>query len=259
MDVIDIIKESLKYPVNNYKEWGIFAIIFLIMSLINYSITTGNSLLGLAQIIVGLFIAGLSLSIIRNTVDGSYDVFDLDILKNFIDGIKLAITQIIYYIIPTIIAIIVAIFTGLFDEFGTLMNETITAVNNGSNYTAISMINTPAASHFLTSLSITILVFAILSIIFTIFSYIAEARLAETGSIGAALNISEIFGKISTIGWGKYIIFLIVTVIVLFIISIIAGIISLIPTIGMIISGTIIGSYTAIFISCSLGLIYREA
>ena len=81
------------------------------------------------------------------------------------------------------------------------------------------------------------------------------AHMIKTGKFGKAFAFGEIFGIIRGIGWVKYLGWIVVTVIIG---AIIAGISSLIPIVGSIISA-IIQPIFGVFIFRSMGLLYNEA
>lgn len=75
----------------------------------------------------------------------------------------------------------------------------------------------------------------ILLILVCIIMIPAEINFARTGKFGAAFKFSEIFGMISKLGWGKYILAIIVMLIFVIIISLILGLITMIPIVGLIV------------------------
>jgi len=138
--------------------------------------------------------------------------------KLFVDGWKLNIIGIVYFLIPLIIALIVLALTAGFGEL-TLLFENI--ANPGA-----------LLGMFMGSLAVTAIVFIIFAIIFGLFGVIGMVKFARSGKMGDAFHFSEIIAQIGKIGWGKYIVALIVFFIIIFIIVII---LSLIPIIGWII------------------------
>jgi len=101
--------------------------------------------------------------------------------KLFIDGIKLFFLVIAYLLIPIIVIIAGIFMGGLMGGIGTI---------------------------------ITILGF-ILALAFGIAAPMAAVRFSKTDSLGEGFNFSEIFKRIKSIGWGKYILSYAVLVIVL--------------------------------------------
>jgi len=77
--------------------------------------------------------------------------------------------------------------------------------------------------------------FFIVAIITMLLSLIGAIRFARTGSMGEAFNFGAILETIGKIGWGTYIVALIVLIIVQFVIGIVLSIIAMIPVLGAII------------------------
>ncbi|OQD59603.1 hypothetical protein MBBAR_2c00510 [Methanobrevibacter arboriphilus JCM 13429 = DSM 1125] len=265
MEIIELFKDSLTYPTKDWNKLLIFGVLFIIAGIFGLLQALGIALgqyiaanileiiSAIIFIIVGLIIYGYTLSIVRTTVKDTDDPLpDFDWGKNFIDGIKLAILHIVYYIIPVIITLIVAYATGAFNYFYQLA---ILSASTGSIQTAPESLVASAGLSFLT----VFIIAAILFIIFGLLLLIAKAVLAETESLGAAANFSNVFKKIGKIGWGTYIIWLILFAIILIVIGIITTLINAIPFIGAIIVLLIVKSYTEIFSARTLGLIYNES
>jgi len=128
----------------------------------------------------------------------------------FIDGLKLWIIGIIYAI-P--IFVILAIF----------MVPVFVAGSNGDPMLALG------------SLGIGLIVMLIVGLIITLISAIGVIRFAEKDSMGQAFAFGAILEHIGRIGWGSYIIALIVLWIAGIVFGVIVGILSAIPLIGWLI------------------------
>jgi len=102
------------------------------------------------------------------------------------------------------------------------------------------------------TLGVSFLVFLILALIFGLFQIIGMVRFARSGRMGSAFEFSEILEKIGSIGWGSYIISLIVLGIVILIIEII---LSVIPVIGWLLS-LILAPYLSIMAARFYTLLY---
>ena len=137
-------------------------------------------------------------------------------VATFINGIKLFIIALIYMLPIIIVGLI--LLTPLFFAVISQNNSAISAAI-GSGLLGIGIC-------------------LILMIIVTIMIPIAIIRFARTESFGEAFNVSAIFAKIGTIGWGSYIIAWVALFVAVFIYAIILGIITfilaLIPVIGSI-------------------------
>jgi hypothetical protein len=80
------------------------------------------------------------------------------------------------------------------------------------------------------------------------------AHMIKTGKFGKAFAFSEILNLIGKIGWGKYIAWLILIVVLAAIVGAIAG---AIPVVGWLLAA-IIGPAVTVFCFRSLGLLYSE-
>lgn len=150
--------------------------------------------------------------------------------KLFIDGIKFFIIQLIYAI-PLFIVIL---FFGGAGVLG-LMRGTPAGIM-------------AAAGSFIVGL----IVLVIVTIIIILFETIGAVRFARTGSMGEAFNFNAILERIGKIGWGSYIIALIVVAIIA---AIIAFILMAIPVIGWLLFLIIIPALI-IFVARYITLVY---
>jgi len=135
--------------------------------------------------------------------------------KLFVDGIKLFVAGIIYAI-PVILIILVS---GGFALIGAMAGAA------------------GAPEYFMSLLAgamIGIVVAIIVAFIIALFSTIGFVRMARTERFGEAFNFGAILETIGKIGWGSYIIALIILYIVAGIIGIVLNLVSMIPFIGWI-------------------------
>jgi hypothetical protein len=95
----------------------------------------------------------------------------------------------------------------------------------------------------------------VVGIIVALFAAIGAVRFARTDSFGEAFNFSAILAHIGRIGWGSYIIALVVLMAVIFVISFVLGII---PIIGWLIS-IVIGPAISIFAARYITMLYDSA
>lgn len=145
--------------------------------------------------------------------------------KMFIDGLKLLVAGIIYAI--PVILIILAF--GGFAFFSAIQSA---AMAGDPNYFATHMDTLlPLIGTFLIGLCIAVIVGIVLALFYTI----GFVRMARTDRFGEAFNWSAILATIRKIGWGSYILSLIILVIVAWIIGFILNLFMAIPFIGWII------------------------
>ncbi len=130
--------------------------------------------------------------------------------RMFVDGLKLFIIGIIYAI-PILIVL-----------FFLVGSTALMAVSAQAN-------NPAAVMAFFAGMLLYFILLLILGIIIGLFAATGYVRFARTGSMGEAFNFGGICAQIGKIGWGGYILSLIVLIIIL---GIIAGILWMIPVIG---------------------------
>ena len=148
----------------------------------------------------------------------------------FIDGIKLCIIEIIYAI-PALIVLFITIGAGVFAAM------------------------TPARAMVLwTSFAAGILITIIVAFITGLVAAMGVVRFARTGRMGEAFNFGAIIELIGKIGWGSYILSLIVVDVVA---AIIAIILSAIPFIGWLLFLIVIPALV-IFVARFITLLYES-
>ncbi len=141
--------------------------------------------------------------------------------KLFVDGWKMNIIDIVYFIIPILIGLIIL---GLAEVFG-ILALIVQGITNPMAYTGIIF-----------GVGFTaLIVFLIFAIIFSLFAIIGTVRFARKDKLGEAFAFSEIVAHIKKIGWVKYIIAIIVLEIVIGVIVAILMNIPVIQIVGMII------------------------
>ena len=238
MNIGDIIGDALAYPFSNIKALVLFAILSIIASIIGGSailsiagaLTTkglagytfgGLSIIGIIIFILVLFlIEGYALDIIKFGIERRSDAPGIDIMRQIENAAKLVVVDIVYYIIPVIIILVLGIFL---------------------------------RDWILTIISI------ILVILFALANFMAKCRLAKTEDIGAALAIGEAIGDINKVGLVKLIVTAVLIVLIVFIIAMIIGIIaSMNNTVGSILLG-IFAVYFVFFYNRAIGLLYSDA
>ena len=222
MDIGDIISDAVRYPSSDWKKILIMGVFFI-----------------LSFIIVGVFfLLGYFLRILKSTIAGVDELPEFDAMGDmFIDGLKVLVVYIVYLLIPGIIIV-----AGIFTSIASL------AVTN----TTIST----APTSFFALIGVTVVIGYILALIFGLFAYIALANMALYDELEAAFRFSEILDKIKMIGWVKYIIWYIVMGVIGLVIGFIAGLLNIIPILGVIIALLFIYPYFLMLLARSLGLIF---
>lgn len=240
MEIMEIIKDSFTFPVNNLKALAIYiAITFVAGLIIAGGIITSlfgvngaaygivSIILFIIALIIGFILSGYEIDIIKTGINKDEAAPSIDFKGDLVRGIKALIVTIVYFIIPAIITLIVAFLTNVPGNIVNVtgyLNQTV-ANTNGTVVASstIDMIPKDVLANLVGSVSITILIAVILFIIFSFIQYMANARLANTDSLGEALNIPEAFRDISRIGYGKVIA---TVLLIIIIVAVITGILS---------------------------------
>ncbi|MDR0912258.1 MAG: DUF4013 domain-containing protein [Methanobrevibacter sp.] len=273
MNITELFKDALTYPIQDWTKFFVLGVFFVVVSLSQilspFRIVSNpivNIICFILFVVVGLILLGYLLSVIKETIsDPSAIIPNFDFVKNFISGIKVIIVAIIYMIIPVLITVILVAITGVFAFLSPLMVL----------YTQDSLMMAPALiGGAVVSIAIVAIIALIVFVIFGLLGIIGLAVLAETDSIGKAVNFVKVFKKIGEIGWANYILFLIVFVVIAIVISLISSMILkifgiicgfagpfafVVIFIGIFIVTLIFDTFSNVFHSRAIGLIYNES
>ena len=235
MNISDIMSDALVYPFHNIKALVIYIILGIIAGIAvggtigavltgvaakNFIATIGSGIIGIIiTLILGFLIAGFELDIVKYGINRDAGAPQIDFVRQFVNGVKLFVVSIVYFIVPIIIAAILAV---IFQHW------------------------------------LSVLLTAIITIIFAFAAFMGQCRLAKTEDFGYALSIGEAIGDISKVGLMKLIAFVVVVFVIAFILAFIVSAISnLNNTIGGILMG-ILGVYLTFFSARASGLLYSE-
>ena len=235
MGIGDIIGDAIAYPFQNIKALLLYVILGIIVAFIGGAsvlslagaVTSkgigtfafgGLGLVGIILFVLVLFlIEGYCLDIVKFGIERRNDAPGIDFGRQVSNAVKLIVVSIVYYIIPSIIIIVLGLFL---------------------------------RDWILTIISI------ILIILFALANFMAKCRLAKTDSLGEALAIGEAIGDISRVGLlnilGTVILIAIILVVVVFILT---YIFTLNNIIGSILLG-IFAVYFVFFYNRAIGLLY---
>ena len=238
--ILDIYKDSFEYSAKDWKTLIILGV-FCLFSIL---------------LIPGFLIAGYNYRVINTAVHGVINGMDPlpdfnDLIDMFVDGVKVVVIQLVYFIVPALIFLIFALTAG--------------------NLTGILSSAVMIVGCLITFI-VGIIVFLMEQIAFSHMAY-------NDGAFSKAFAFSEIIGIISEIGWfnciltyfGLIIITVVLAVVVTTIIGAIfgvfgisglilgvnpAGIFALGAFINVLITMFIVGPYLSIFNSRAMGLLY---
>lgn len=199
---------------------------------------TNNLILGVIMIIpiVNFIGLGYLFRILKATFAGIDELPDFDEAGElFIDGLKILIVGLVYAIPVFIIAMIISAIFGLGYQYTTTFTFDYLAFFAG------------------------FAVYFIVAIIVGLIEFMAIANMAlYEGDLGAAFKFGEVMDRIAMIGWGKYIGWYIIMVLL----GLVAWAISLVTLwilIGIVLVPLIIIPYFAMFSARSLALLFASS
>ncbi len=224
MEIGEIINDALRYPTSNWTKVFILGVIFVASFLI-----------------IPIFLAiGYLFRVIKATFAGIDELPDFDNLgEMFVDGLKVFVVGVVYAIPLIIISAIISAI------FGIHYNSAI----NAGTFTGFNVF----------ALATAYLIYAIIGIIIGLIEYMAIANMAlYEGDLGAAFKFDEVLDRIARVGWGKYLIWYVVMVVIGLIAAVISGLLVVI-IIGIIIAPLIIAPFFGMFAARSLALIFATS
>ena len=238
MNITEIIKDAFLFPSKNTGRFAIYLLLsvlmvgFVIGGIFTYAfgiIDAENYLTGgiylIIAMVIGFIISGYHIKIIKSGIEHDDNVPVFELYEDFMTGFDNVLVLILYYIIPALIVILVGYGTNLFGKAMEVVEEFVLQIFNvyimgDSIDIAVNAIS-PILTSFFNSLAITITVALVVFLIFSIIYLMAEARLANTGSLREALNIFEATKDITRIGVGKFVLLLLAIVVIIAVIELI--------------------------------------
>lgn len=226
MKLNKIISDSFKYMGSNPEHLNINRKRWLVFGLLMFTTLV---------IIPIIFVTGYALRVTRRTIHGDSEMPEYkEWTTMFLDGLKVIVITIIYYIVPAILVILGA------GQFYLVLYM--------YDLLDMSMINWP------------LLLVGILLFIPAIMLYMmAFSNMARYNKLKAAFNMGEILQTIKKVGYGKFILWWLVT---MFISAIFASAGHLIEMgssmVGFFMVPILINSFITLFQARSMGLIYLE-
>lgn len=273
MDIVEIIKDAFMFPSKNiqmlliYELLAIVAGAFSIVGTIGYMLGVVTPELfmwgGIACVIamlIGWILSGYLVSVIKSGIDRSDDVPQFEWWENFITGFDYFIVSIVYFIIPAFIVLVAGYLTNVHGNMAVVVQEVLsqaTTMYAGSATFVVSDALAQAFASLAVSLAATLTVAVVVFVIFSFLQTMAEARLANTGSVMEALNIGEAAKDIRRIGIGKVIIVILLVIIIVAVIEmILSAIFARVPLLSIL--SIIITPYLIFFVHRAVGLLYSD-
>ena len=249
-----IISNSFKYPFKDLKNLGFVCLLFVLLLVLPVGIFINNSItMGIGAVCLLIFFLitpGYQILVIKSGVNQSDNIPSIKVGRSIINTFKLLILHICYVAIPSIIAVVLLLFaTGLLNYPMAIFES----ISNSNSHFTFDLI-----SGFFNAIWITLTVTAIVRLIFSLISYIAKARLANSNSLVEALKIHKVISDIKKIGFLKFIGWCIVIGILLAIIAMVAMFIVFVPYVGFIIYSCVVVPIIYLIYNYSLGLLYSD-
>ena len=212
MNITELIKDSLKYPVSDWKKiivLGIFIVIGGISSLLNLIDITNYVIVLIfvgIGLISGLLVDGYLFRIVKTSVDSENKLPKFNDWKNLlIDGVKVFLTFIVYLILPPLVVLlIILLLLGGLSSFGLDITAIIGSTGMSPINFLVTGILTGIENLFIISFDMlnqyVIIVLIEFLIILPLF-LVAIANMAYEREFGAAFRLGEIIEIIGDIGW----------------------------------------------------------
>lgn len=235
MNIVELLTDAVYYPINNIAALIVYGVLSIVATLVlvltgvgsfsaeaanNAFASGGIAFIGIVIFILILFlIDGYALDIIKYGIERSEASPSIDVVRQVLNGIKLFIVNVVYYIIPVLLTVIIGFVS-------------------------------PDLAYILG---------LILFIIFALAEFMAECRLANSESLSDALSIGEAISDISRVGIVKLLVTIVAIFVVAFVIGFIITLIGgLSDIVGSILMG-IFSIYMIFVSKRATGLLYSDA
>lgn len=274
MEIMEIIKEAMVFPSKDIVKLavyialsvvsvllGAFGILYMAIGVASQSFWIIIGVIAfIAALILGFITTGYIVSIIRSGIEHEESAPQFMWKENLVTGVKFVVLNIVYFIIPGLVVLILGWVTNLFGMasimFTRMMYASMAAPANAT-VTIADVVPQSMIISFGNSLIIVGIIGFILFVIFGFLETMGQCRLAKTDSLGYAVNIPEAFRDIGRIGFGKVIgLTVLIFVIILVINCIISGLNAYIA--GFSILSIIVTPYLSFFAARASGLLYSD-
>jgi len=259
MGVLDIIMDSLEYPLKDWWKYLILGIFLVVMRYIQ-TFTSYKPISLFVMLVVWvleIIIFGYFCSVVAGAIRHNKGIPSFSFVENIVDGLKYLVLGLIYSIIPLILIFVSLTLSGNLNPVGKLIDIinpyfTVLGISTGELPTGFinGLINTPYAWTY-------VLIF-IVTLIFAYTFVMGVARMIDMESFKEGLNIPKIFGTIRTIGRRNYFAWFVLFILYLLVLTCIRILIGVIPWIGLFLVCLIVIPYTILFAGRSIGLIYKQ-
>lgn len=273
MEIIEIIKDALVFPSENVGTLLIFVVLSILatafstigvlvyaLGVVNAEFFLWGGLAAVIAMVIGWVMSGYLISVIKSGIELDDEVPEFEWWENFTTGFNNFIVSIVYFVIPAFIVVVVGYLTNVFGNIMLVATEIASQTQNvylGASTAIAADVIAQAFVNLAVSLAVTLTVAFILFVIFSFLQTMAEARLANTGSLGEALNVFEAAKDIKRIGVGKVISVILLIIIVAGVIHVIlSAIFSILPILSIL--SIVVTPYLLLFTQRAVGLLYSD-
>ena len=273
MEIMEIIKDALVFPSTDLRTFFIFVlltifagvfgtvgILLYILGVLNAEFFLWGGLAAIVAMLIGWVMSGYSISVIKSGIELEDEVPEFVWWDNFITGFNGFIVSIVYFIIPAFLVAIVGYMTNITGNIMAVATEISSqAVNvyTGASASIATDALSQAVAGLAVSLATTLTAAVVLFVIFSFLQTMAEARLANTGSLCEALNVFEAAKDIGRIGVVKVIAVILLVIIVSAVINmILSAIFSYVPILSIL--SVFVSPYLVLFAQRAVGLLYSD-
>lgn len=273
MDVVEIIKDAFLFPSKNigllliYELLAVVAGGFSLIGTLVYVLGVVNpecfmwgGLAVVISMVLGWILSGYLLSVVKSGIEHDDQVPEFEWWENFTIGFNNFIVSIVYFIIPAFIVFVVGYLTNIYGNIMVVAGEIASQTQSVYAGTSTTIVLDPIAqaiANLAVSLAFTITVAIVLFVIFSFLQTMAEARLANTGSLSEALNVLEAAKDITRIGVTKVVVVIVLVILIAAIVGmILSAIYSYMPILSIL--SIIVSPYLIFFAQRAIGLLYSD-
>ena len=262
----EIIKESLLFPIKNYKYFIIVTFLFLFSELLQeylMHIKDSNISIIIAFIlivIIPLLVLGIGLQIIFHLLDKKMGAPKISFSESIKEALKDTILESYYFILSLLVTVILSIPTGLFsnlDDISIFMSNMITDTDGISVIEVMGSLPEMAILDAVNSIKICLIVFILSFVVFFSMCTISKIDLNINEDYKQSFNIIRMLKIIKKIGIIKYLEFLIFIIVISMVVANITFMLNFTPVVGSIISA-FLESFSLFFFLHSFAKLYPK-
>lgn len=262
----EIIKESLLFPIRNYKYFIIVTILFLIAEFTQeyfwemHDSDISTTIMFIISIILPLLVLGISLQVIFHLLNKKRGSPEITFRDSIEEALKDTVLESYYFILALLLSIILSIPTGLFqriEDIPKFMSDLLISIEGVSVFEIIGALPDLAVVDTIESLKITIFIFIIMFVIFFSICTISKIDLEKYENYKQSFNIMRMLNIIKKIGIINYGEFLLLIMIICVVVANIVYLLNDAHVIGSVISAGL-EAFSLFFFLHSFAKLYPE-